>query len=226
MLMGDLGAVELGDQDEALWHEGLVAVAGIHRLWLGRTAELVGLGLPVRSLTDLATQVEEMSDDTSLLERLSPDVRASWRAAAPTMAESCRRLDELGPGPTLVHGDLHPWNVVLGADGVRVFDWTDAAVSHPFVDLAAYVFRSSDVSVRNRLVDAYLAAWSTEVSPATLREAGTLGLVVGTLYEVQTYRALLPTLLGNGADDDLAGSDLHSIRRALARHRLGLESPI
>ena len=60
----------------------------------------------------------------------------------------------------------------------------------------------------------------------SLREAGALGLVVGTLYQVQTYRALLPTLSGNGADDDLAGADLHSIRRALARHRLGLESPI
>ena len=225
MLMGDLGAVELGDQDEALWYEGLLAVAGIQRLWLGRTAELAGLGLPVRSLRDLATQVEEMTEDTVLLERMSADVRASWLATAPTLAESCRRLDELGPGPTLVHGDFHPWNVVFGADGARVFDWTDAAVSHPFVDLATYVFRSRDVSVRRRMVDAYLAAWSTEMSEDSLHEAAALGLVVGTAYQVQTYRALLPSLPGNGADDDMAGADLDWIHRTLTRHRLGLESP-
>ena len=225
MLMGDLGAAELGDQDEALWHEGLVAVAGIQQLWLGRTDELVGLGLPVRALTDLATHVEEISEDTVLLERMSPDVRARWLATAPTLAEACRRLDELGPGPTLVHGDFHPWNVVLGADGARVFDWTDASVSHPFVDLATYVFRSRDVAVRRRLVDAYLAAWSTEMSEASLREAAALGLVVGTVYQVQTYRALLPTLPGNGADDDMAGADLDWIHRTLTRQRLGLESP-
>ena len=225
MLMGDLGAAELGDQDEALWHEGVQALAGIQQLWLGRTDELVGLGVPVRALPDLATQVEAMSEDTLLLERMSRDVRASWLATAPTLAESCRRLDELGPGPTLVHGDFHPWNVVFGADGARVFDWTDAAVSHPFVDLATYVFRSRDVSVRRRLVDAYLAAWSTEMSEATLREAAALGLVVGTVYQVQTYRALLPTLPGNGADDDMAGADLDWINRTLTRHRLGLESP-
>ena len=226
MLMGDLGAAELGDQDEALWHEGLVAVAAIQRLWVGRSDELIELGLPVRALPDLAALVEEMTEDAVLLERMSADLRASWLATAPTLVDSCRRLDELGPGPTLVHGDFHPWNVVFGADGARIFDWTDASVSHPFMDLATYVFRSRDVAVRRRLVDAYLAACATELSAESLREAATLGLVVGTLYQVQTYRALLPTLPGNGADDDMAGADVDWINRTLSRHRLGLESPI
>ncbi len=226
MLMADLGAAELGDQEEGLWHEGLVAVAAIQRLWLGRSGELIELGLPVRALPDLAARVEEMTEDAVLLERMSADLRASWLATVPTLVESCRRLDELGPGPTLVHGDFHPWNVVFGADGARVFDWTDASVSHPFMDLATYVFRSRDVSVRQRLVDAYLASWATEMSAESLREAAALGVVVGTLYQVQTYRALLPTLPGNGADDGMAGADVDWINRTLTRHRLGLESPI
>jgi aminoglycoside/choline kinase family phosphotransferase len=226
MLMRDLGATELGNQDETLWHEGVVAHAAIQQLWLGRTGELVDLGLPVRTLTGLATHVEEMTEDTALLERMPPELCERWLATAPTLVQSCLRLDEIGPGPTLVHGDFHPWNVVFGPDGARVFDWTDAAVSHPFVDLATYVYRTRDVSVRRRLVDAYLSAWSTQMSEESLREAAALGVVVGALYQVQTYRDLLPTLMAKGADDGLAGADLNWINRSLTRHHQGLDSPI
>jgi Ser/Thr protein kinase RdoA (MazF antagonist) len=153
------------------------------------------------------------------------DVREQWLATIPTFVESCLRLDELGPGPTLVHGDLHPWNVAHGPATTRVFDWTDAAVSHPFVDLATYVFRSDDTAVRRRLVDAYVDAWSAVGPAKSLREAASLGLVVGALYQVQTYRALLPTLVGNGADAGLADADLSWVKRSLTRHEHGLESP-
>ena len=56
MLMRDLGAAELGDQDESLWHEGArrtrsdpAVVAGAYREWSA-------LGLPVRSLPELAAR--------------------------------------------------------------------------------------------------------------------------------------------------------------------------
>jgi phosphotransferase family enzyme len=225
MLMRDLGTPELGDQDESLWHEGVVAHAGIQQSWLGRTDELVDLGLPVRSLTDLAARVEAMAEDPVLMGRASPDLRERWLATAPALVESCLRLNEIGPGPTLVHGDFHPWNVVYGAGAARVFDWTDAAVSHPFIDLATYVFRTPDVAVRRQLVDGYVRAWSPEGSEERHHEAAALGLVVGALYQVQTYRALLPTLMGGGADDDMVGADLGWMKRSLTRHHQGLESP-
>ena len=62
-------------------------------------------------------------------------------------------------------------------------------------------------------------------SEASLREAAALGLVVGALYQVQTYLTLLPTLTRNGADAGLAGADLDWINRSLTRHEQGLESP-
>jgi hypothetical protein len=225
LLMRDLGAAELGDQDESLWVEGVVAQASIQQLWLGRSEELIALGLPIRTLADLAAEVGAMTQDTALWGRLPLELRERWLATAPMLVESCQRLDEIGPGPTLVHGDFHPWNVAFGPAATRVFDWTDAAVSHPFVDLATYVFRSQDRSVRRGLVDAYVDAWSMMGSEASLREAAALGLVVGALYQVQTYRALLPTLVGDGSDDGLAGADLDWIERSLSRHEHGLDSP-
>ena len=91
-----------------------------------------------------------MSADTALLERMPAELRERWLATSPALVESCLRLDAIGPGPSLVHGDFHPWNVVYGPGTTRVFDWSDAAVSHPFVDLATYVFRTEDISMRRR----------------------------------------------------------------------------
>ena len=65
-------------------------------------------------------------------------------------------------------------------------------------------------------------AWAARPS---LHEAADLSLVVGALYQVDTYRALLPTLMGNGADDGLANGDLSWLKRSLTYHELGLESP-
>ena len=225
MLMRDLGALELGEQDEETWDRGVVAHARIQQHWLGRTDELVGLGLPVRSLTDLAAQVEEMGADAELLGRMPPGLREAWSASAPALVRSCERLDRLVPGPTLVHGDFHPWNVVSGSDATRVFDWSDAAVSHPFVDLATYIFRTRNLDRRRHLVDACIDAWSDVAEEEQLREAARLGLVVGALYQAQTYRALLPTLMGEGVYDGMADGDVQWLDRSLRRHELGLTSP-
>ena len=43
---------------------------------------------------------------------------------------------------------------------------------------------------------------------------------------MQSYRALLPTRVGNGADDGLADADLDWINRSLTRHEQGLASPV
>jgi Ser/Thr protein kinase RdoA (MazF antagonist) len=125
----------------------------------------------------------------------------------------------------VVHGDLHPWNVAYGPAATRVFDWTDAAVSHAFVDLATYVFRTNDQAVRRRLIDAHVSVWSTVGSEQSLREAVGLGLVVGALYQVQSYRALLPTRWGTARTTDSRAPTSPWIKRSLTCHELGLESP-
>ena len=217
MLMRDFGGTELGELDASLWQDGLIAHATIQQAWVHRVDELISLGVPVRSLAELAEQVSSLSDDSWLMDRLPVDVRERWLSSASALADCCRRLDEMGPGPTLVHGDFHPWNVVSGPGGTRVFDWTDAAVSHPYVDLATYVGRSEDPAVRRRLMEAYVGAWAPGSSGGAIAVAA-LGMVVGALYQVMTYRTLLPTMPNNGADAGLGGVDLSCVKRSLDWH--------
>jgi hypothetical protein len=201
LLMHDLGGRTLGQGAPATWAPGLVAHARIQQAWIGRTAELVAAGAPVRSLTDLADALPTLADGGPIAAELAGDDLAAWHRAMPGFIEACRRLDVLGPPPTLVHGDLHPWNVADTPDGPRLFDWTDAAVSHPFTDLAVYATRPGDPAMRRAIRGAYLACWADRLPAADLAEAGDLAIVVGTLYQVETYGRLLASL----APDDRVG---------------------
>ena len=71
---------------------------------------------------------------------------ASTRRSTPS---SCARLDAFGIAPTLQHDDLHDNNVFApSAPGgpLRVFDWGDAVVGHPFGTLLVTLRVVSDLA--------------------------------------------------------------------------------
>jgi hypothetical protein len=216
MLMGDLDAPLLGDQPESAWALGLDALAALQQMWLGRSDELLAAGAEPRPLSQLADWVRGTPLDAGLMGRFAPEVHDAWLAAAPAMADACLTLDRTGPGPSLVHGDFHPWNVAAGQAGTRIFDWTDAAVGHPFLDLVTYIMRTSDPARRRQLLQRYLGLWSRHLSRHDLQAAGQLALVVGALHQAYNHWQLIPTVM----PDDLAqlrDGDVQWLRRALDR---------
>jgi hypothetical protein len=222
LLMYDHGEGRLGDGPPERWRAAIELLPTIQRAWTARTGELVRSGAVERPIAGLAGDLPGFAARDALAAQLSPDDRRAWDAALPGFVAACRRLDELGPAPTLVHGDFHPWNVTDEPTGPRIFDWTDAAISHPFTDLAVFVTRADDVSVRRALRDAYLARWSDDLEPEALAEAGDLALVVGTLYQVDSYLRIVESL---GPDDigDLAMATGSWARSAVATLTEGID---
>ena len=216
MLMRDFEGTELGDGDLASWGLGLDALARLQRIWLGRRDELLSLGAEDRSLADLASWVAATADDSALLDGLTAQQREQWLAALPELVASCSQLEEVGPGVSLVHGDFHPWNALSRRDGtgVLVFDWTDASASHPFLDAVTYVTRRSDIGHRREMLDGYLAHWADDVSVERRAEVGQLALVVGALYQAQTYARLIPTVMPEDLSQ-LRGGDVEWMQRTL-----------
>jgi aminoglycoside phosphotransferase (APT) family kinase protein len=85
------------------------------------------------------------------------------------------RLEQLPGGDTLCHWDFQPANVILGARGPRVVDWSFAARGHPAADVArtrlilaigepprdaGVVIRRLDVLGRRALSALYLRAYA------------------------------------------------------------------
>ena len=216
LLMRDLDAPLIGDQPESMWQLGLDALAGLQQKWLGRTDDLLAAGAELRPLCQLADWVNGTAQDADLMSRFAQEVREAWLASLPAMVAACTSLDRIGPGPTLTHGDFHPWNVVAGQDRTRIFDWTDAAVAHPFLDLVTYIMRTDDLALRRHLLQRYLGFWSRYLSSDDLNAAGRLALVVGALYQAYNHSQLIPTVM----PDDLAqlrDGDVSWLQRALDR---------
>jgi thiamine kinase-like enzyme len=98
-------------------------------------------------------------------------VRREWLAELESPLEArLAALEEMAPvGLTLCHSDLHPLNVVVGADGPVLLDWEYAHVSEPMWDLAGWI-SNNDLSpdVGQLLLSGYLRGQSVPGTPGRL----------------------------------------------------------
>lgn len=213
LLMADHGGRALGDGAESTWAAGMAAHARIQAAWAPYLAEARAIGVPNRTLADLARSAVAIAEDDERMARLDQDMRDRYRQAVPRLVDACARLAAFGIADGLVHGDLHPDNVALTEDGCLVFDWSDLAIGMPFIDLVPYVFRSTDVATRRACRDAYLGVAGAGMDPQRAREAADLALPLGCLYQVVSY---IEIERGLGDEmDDMADADLDWIGRTV-----------
>ena len=121
-------------------------------------------------------------DVLSLRDWVNAWLRSSSGMLPKHIATGVRALIErLSPGDELCHGDLHPGNVIMTAEGPRLVDWTGTVRAPAALDLASTHFILSEIATelvddpeRPRAVNA--AAQSeyarlTGMSPAALTAA-------------------------------------------------------
>jgi len=211
LLMRDVGGDALGEGPIERWPDGLVALGALQRAWLD---SLAAIPLEDRGPEILATSLPALVEDP-ILDGLPDDARRRLRDALPRLDAACHRLAGLGPGPTIVHGDFHPWNVHRSDDRIAIIDWSDSCLGHPFLDLVTYVGRTTDVSARRAMVAGYLDGWSVGFARDDLEEAARLALPLGAFHQVESYRRIVASL----EPDDRW--DLESAAPSYARAALG-----
>lgn len=72
----------------------------------------------------------------ALMRYLPADLAAELDARLPYVAERMARLATSRLPATTDHGDLHDANVFSSAGNVRIIDWGDSAIAHPFFTLS------------------------------------------------------------------------------------------
>jgi Phosphotransferase enzyme family len=186
--------------------------ATLQRRTVALVDDLLAAGCLDRRLGVLEAQLDSLFADPVAVARLTPEEKSELRRRAPELKRACRRLDAIGLPATLVHGDLHPGNTARLDGELAYFDWTDACIAHPLIDLHSLQWVDDD-SARSTLLDAYVTAWDGAV-PA---EAVELARIVTPLHHAVSYS----TIVGNV--ERSAGSELDAthefLREALARVR-------
>jgi Phosphotransferase enzyme family len=186
--------------------------AGLQRRSVPLVDDLLAAGCLDRRLGVLESQLDPLFADPVAVARLAPEERSELRRRAPELKQACRRLDALGLPATLVHGDLHPGNTARLDGELAYFDWTDACIAHPLIDLHSLQW-VDDESARSAMLDAYVAAWDGAV-PA---EAVELARIVTPLHHAVSYSTIVRSVERSGQSELDATHEF--LREALARVR-------
>jgi len=205
-----------GDQDMTAW-AGILPVYAAFQQGLAVAADdLLGADVPDERPTRYPGMLAALLADDRIWVRVDDADRPRTDAArrrlgdlAPFVVELAATLEASGIHASLDHGDLHGNNVVPLADGsVRLFDWGDAVVAHPFATLTTTlgsVGHHTGIDPYGPAVapvrDAYLSAWA-EVAPiATLEQTATLAMDLGHVGKATAWERALQGL----ETDEMAG---------------------
>lgn len=210
LLLPDGGAtlrdVEGARTDLRLWERMLVEYADMQRSLEPYADELLGAGLPDARPERMPAIRDNLLADPDLLllgreKGLTHEQYDALLADAPAYAAVCAELAASGVAPTLQHDDLHDHNVFMPAEPggpLRVFDWGDAVVGHPFGTLLVNLRVVSHLTGLEygaaallRLRDAYLEPWTGEHDRADLLEACRLALRIDGVARADCYRRAL-----------------------------------
>jgi Phosphotransferase enzyme family len=177
LLLADAGTPvgAFGNPPEA-WLTVLPLYAELQRGEAERANDHLAHGVPDLRVETLPARFEELLQLALPLDR---DEIEGLKRFAPRFAELCVELAAGGVPKTIQHDDLHMANLYAAGDRLRVLDWGDSSISHPYASLVV-TFRFLEQTNKlppvdpwfARLRDAYLEPWGSglaDVFPLAIR---------------------------------------------------------
>ena len=133
LLLADAGTPigAFGNPPET-WLAVLPRYAELQRAEAAHVDDHLAHGVPDLRVAALPARFDDLLQRELPLEREEID---RLRAFSPRLAELCEELAAHGVPETIQHDDLHMANVYERDGQLRVLDWGDSSISHPFASL-------------------------------------------------------------------------------------------
>jgi aminoglycoside phosphotransferase (APT) family kinase protein len=192
LLMDEMAGADEEREDDAFRKLGPLAAkiaATLQVRSLDHLDAIAAAGVPVRGLTETLHAFDEALVSSVELDDLTHDELTAVRAVRGDVHAVFEELASLGLPDTLVHGDLHPGNVAHAGDSLVLYDWSDAAVSHPLLDLV-HLTRSLPDEERQAARQAYAETWRAAYPGIDLERGLELAGHVNTIYQLVTFEQI------------------------------------
>ena len=164
--------------------------------------ELTAAGCPDRTLEPTLAAWHRVVATSPEMELLTAEERTALLASVEEVEARVREFWSCGIPDTLAHGDLHLGNVAHDGATLRLFDWTDACVSHPFLDgihLATFV--GSDIATATaEMARDFATPWRSARPDADVDRALELAGFADLVFQSVTFAAIAEAT-EDGADD-------------------------
>jgi hypothetical protein len=166
LLLADAGAsIGVDESTPEQWQAVLPLYAEVQRAQIPYAREHVEHGVPDLRAAALPARYDDFL--TSPLPIRADEIER-LRAFAPRFLELCEELSTHDTPDSIQHDDLHGANVYTENGRMRVLDWGDSAIAHPFSSLVVtFMFLENVNKVPSddpwfaRLRDAYLEPWGS-----------------------------------------------------------------
>lgn len=193
-------------------------LAEMQLAWLEDSQALLDLGVLDRRPRSLPDAFSRLINDPDALaagqpEGITQEEHRRLHDLAPRVEALCHQLTAWGPPPTLHHDDFHDANVYAHDGDLRLADWGEAGVGHPFFT-AMIAFRSLCHRLRlapnspelEALKTGYLEAWEAFGPADVLRLAFDLAQRLSAVSRALTWHKVMSSLPPELRGDDAAAA--------------------
>jgi hypothetical protein len=163
LLMEPMTGVEDDDQADGAGLEVATRWATAQIEAVEHVATLLAGGCRRRGVEETLAGFRRVLASSSELALLSEEQLTAARGCAGELESLVREFWGAGVPDTLAYGDLHLGNVAWDGETLRIYDWTDGCVSHPFLDASHLAHftraRPGDAGLESTYAEQWRAAY-------------------------------------------------------------------
>ncbi len=164
-------------------------IARLQMMMTGRLDELWAAGAPDRRRAATVDGLNLIINESVELDQLSARERQTAQTMEPWLVGQLDALEATGMPYSLGHGDLHLGNVTVVNDRALLYDWTDAAVTFPVLDIAL-LSQSAGIDDPAAVSAAYATLWREHCPAADIDTALLLAPRVNRIYQAISYEGI------------------------------------